>query len=100
MNLYECEMMFTASVGLKTINDLLSQCRLDEKLQIKDALTITVTQTLPEIPSDEYLKTVAKIIMEHYENREFNIVACRFSGYRNIRVITQKETEHEENHPE
>lgn len=90
---YECEMMFTATVGLKTINDLLEQCRLDERLQVKDALSITVTQTLPEIPSEEYLKTLAKIIMENYEHRELNIVACRFSGYKNIRVVTQEEVE-------
>ena len=93
MNLFECEMMFTATVGLKGVNDFLERCNFDERLQVKDALCILVTQTLPEIPSDEYLKTLAKIIKENYEHRELNIVACRFSGYKNIRVVTREEVE-------
>ena len=91
VNLYECEMMFKATVGLKEINDVLEQCGFDESLQIKDALNITVTQTLPEIPDETYLQSIAKIIRENYKSDKLTITACRFSGYKNIRVIKPKE---------
>lgn len=91
MALYEVEMMFTASVGLKRINGILRECGCDEVLQVKDAFTFTVKQVLVEMPDEEYLKKVADIIKENYETKDINIISCHFSGYRNVRVIKREE---------
>lgn len=96
MKLYELEMMFTASIGLKQINDILEQCGCNDLLMVKDAITITVKQVLPEIPSTEYLKKIADILKENYETKDINIIECHFSGYQNIRVIDQEELKHAE----
>ena len=93
MPLYECKMMFTVSFGFKTINDILSQCGCDERLHVKDAGTFTVTQLLPEIPNEEYLQKVAGIIKNNYETKEFNVIECRFAGYKNIQVVKLEEEE-------
>lgn len=95
MTLYKCEMMFSVSFGFRTVNEFLSQCGYDEQLHIKDAGTFTVTQVLPEIPDDEYLRKVADIIKRNYETKELNVIECHFSGYKNIKVIQAEEIEHE-----
>lgn len=87
MTLYKCEMMFSASFGFKTINDMLSQCGCNELLHLKDAGTFTVTQVLPEIPDDEYLSKVADIIKKNYETKEINVIECRFAGYKSIKKV-------------
>ena len=91
MAMYEMEMVFSASVGLKEINDILRQTGCNDTLQIKDAITISVKQTLPAIPSEEYLSQVADILKNNYETKDINITECHFSGYRNIREIKNKE---------
>ena len=93
MTLYECEMMFTATIGLKEINHVLTQFGCDYTLQVKDAVTFNVTQTLMEIPDKEYLQRVADILKEGYETEKCNVIECHFSGYKNIRVINLKEAE-------
>ena len=91
MTLYKCEMMFSASFGFKTVNEFLSQCGYDEQLHIKDAGTFKVTQVLPEIPDEDYLRKVAGIIKENYETKELNVIECHFTGYKNIQVIKPEE---------
>lgn len=93
MTLYKCEMMFSVSFGFKTVNDILSQCGYDEQLHIKDAGTFTVTQVLPEIPDEEYLRKVADIIKDNYETKELNVIECHFAGYKNIRMVKPEEVE-------
>lgn len=88
--MYEIEMVFSASVGFKTINDILRQTGCNDTLQIKDAITISVKQTLPTIPNEEYLRKVADILKNNYETKDYNITECHFTGYRNIREINLK----------
>lgn len=90
---FEMELIFTASVGLRQINELTKQCGFDEILQIKDALTVTIKQVLPSIPTDDYLRELAKIIKETYKTKQFNVTECRFTGYKYLREIEQEESE-------
>lgn len=95
MTLYKCEMMFAVSFGFKTINNILSQCGCKELLQIEDAGTFTVTQILPKIPDDDYLRKVEDIIKANYDTKELNVTECHFSGYKNIKVMQTEDFEHE-----
>lgn len=83
--LYEMEMIFSASVGFKEINDIMSQMGCNDKLQIKDALKFSIKQVLPAIPDEEYLQKVADVIKEEYQNGQYNITECHFEGYKYLR---------------
>lgn len=88
VRVYEMEMVFSASVGLKEINDILRQTGCNDTLQIKDALSVSVKQVLPAVPDEEYLRKVAEIIKSNYETKDVNITECHFAGYKSIREIT------------
>ena len=85
---YEMEMVFSASVGLKQINDILRQTGCNDTLQIKDALSVYIKEVLPAMPDEEYLRKVAEVIKSNYETNDINITECHFAGYKSIREIT------------
>ena len=85
---YEIEMVFTASVGLKEINDIMHQCGCDGSLQLKDAIQIKLKQIFVALPDDDYIHRVAEIIKTNYESERFNITDIKFDGYKYIREIT------------
>lgn len=87
---YEMEMVFTASVGLKQINSFLEQM-FDEKLQVKDALSISIKKVLPVIPDDDYIQKIAGIIKDNYETKDINITEIHFDGYKYLRQISVEE---------
>lgn len=87
---YEMEMTFSASIGFREINDMLSHMGMEERLQIKDALKISLKQVLPCIPDEDYLRQAAQIIKETYRTRVFTITECHFVGYRYIREIARE----------
>lgn len=84
---YEVEMVFSASVGFKQINDILRQVGCKDELQIKKALNITLTQTLAAIPDEEYLRKCAGIIKDNYETNDIYLTECHFDSYKSIREI-------------
>ena len=82
MKVYEMIMEFEVTVGLKDLNDLL--CSVGgpgEKIGVA-GYTLTITQTIPFIPNDEYLDQVARIIKEKYKPNNLEILDCRFRGYQ------------------
>lgn len=85
---YEMEMVFSASVGLKEINDMMHQIGFKESLQIEDAIEIKLQQTLVSFPDEDYILRVAEIIKNNYETDRFNITDIHFTGYKYIREIT------------
>lgn len=88
MKAYEMEMKFTATLGLKFINDMLQRLGDSGKYQVKDALTITIKQVLPCIPDDDYLRKVEQAIIDTYKpNKDFDILECHFSGYNYLKEI-------------
>ena len=84
---YDMEMVFSASVGLKEINDFMHQMGFNESLQIKDAIEIKLQQTLASLPDEDYIGKVAEIIKTNYETEHFNITDINFDGYTYIREI-------------
>ena len=88
---YEMEMVFSASVGLKKINSILDNIAFAEKLQVQDALSISLKQTLPFVPDDNYIQQIAGVIKDNYETDEINITQIRFVGYKYLRQISVEE---------
>lgn len=87
---YEMEMIFSASVGFREINDILHHMGIDDSLQIRDALTISVKEVLPCIPDEYYLRLVAQTIKDYYETEKIKLTECHFIGYKYIRKIKQE----------
>ena len=88
---YEMEMVFSASVGLRQINEIMEQMGCTDKLPIRDALSVSVKQVLPTIPGDDYIKAIADAIKENYKTKDFTVTECHFTGYKYLREITIKE---------
>lgn len=88
---YEMEMVFSVSVELRQINDFMAQMGIDDKIQIRDAVSVSLKQVLPIIPDDDYLRKVADVIKDTYKTRDIAATKCRFTGYKYIREITVKE---------
>lgn len=82
MKVYEMIMEFEITVGLKDLNDLL--CRVGgpgEKIGVA-GYSLTLTQTIPFVPNDEYINKVTAIIKEKYKPNNLEILECRFNGYK------------------
>lgn len=88
---YEMEMVFSVSVGLRQINDIMAQMGCDDKLQIRDAVAVSVKQVLPSVPDDAYIRRIADVIKETYKTSEFTATECHFKCYKYLREITVKE---------
>ena len=84
---YEMELVFTGSLGMKDVNDLLRYCGCEETYLIKNALKIKIKQTLLKIPDEAYLEQIARILEENYETKQFTLMDCRFTGYKYIREV-------------
>lgn len=87
MKAYEMEMKFTATIGLKFINDILHDIGESGKYQIKDALTFTIKQVSPCIPDEDYLHKVEQAIIDTYKHKDFDILECHFSGYTYLKEV-------------
>lgn len=100
MKAYEMKMKFTATVGVKFVNDILRELGDPGRYQIKDALTITIEQVLPFIPTEEYLRKVEQTITEHYQINDFDILECHFAGYSYLREVDISESKPKESEAE
>lgn len=97
MKAYEMEMKFTATLGVKFINDILQDLGDPGRYQIKDALTITIKQVLPCIPDDDYLHKVEQAIIDTYKLKDFNILSCHFAGYNYLKEVDTDKIKLKEN---
>lgn len=79
MKVYEMEMEFEVTVGLKEINDFMNLMGFEEKATLTGQI-MTLKQTIPFIPDEVYLRKVEGIIHEHYETEKFDIIDCKFKG--------------------
>lgn len=98
--IYKMCLKFKLSLGLKEINAITIACGFPEKLVAENITTITLTQTVPFIPSDETLTKYAQIIKDNYESDKFTCEKCVFDGYEYIHPVTMEELikEKEDNH--
>ena len=81
MKLYEMIMEFDITVGLKEINSFMEMFGYNDKAVIKGQ-TITLSQTVPFIPDENYIHKVEKLLKDKYETEDLNILDCRFRGYK------------------
>lgn len=98
VTLYEMVMEFEVTLGLKELNNFIGLMGFSEKAGITGQ-TVTLTQTGPFIPDDEYLRKVESIIKEKYNTNEFDILDCHFKGYKKFKAkeidITELEQQQE-----
>lgn len=83
MKMYKMEMEFEVVVGLKEINEFMNYMGFPEKTGI-GGQTITLTQTIPFIPDEEYIEKVENIIKEKYQTEKLEILDCKFKGYKSL----------------
>lgn len=80
--LYEMSIRFKADAGLKSMDGLLDACFPGERLSVKDALVLRMTQTVPFIPDPHTLEKYAAALQDAYsKNPEARISNVRFDGY-------------------
>lgn len=95
--LYEMSLKFTASAGLKSLDDMLSSAFPDEGLpRLKDAVTIRMRQVLPVVPDDEMIQAYAETIRKAYSERDTTLHDIRFDGYDYLRVVEDENNEKNE----
>lgn len=91
--LYKMCMKFKLTVGFKAINDIAATCGFSEKLVAKNAITVSVTQTVPFIPTDDIIAQYEHAIKEHYDVKGLSIESCKFDGYEYLTPLTVDETD-------
>lgn len=86
--LYEMSLKFTASAGLKSLDDMLSSAFPGEGLpRLKDAVTIRMRQVLPVVPDEAMIQAYAETIRKTYSERDTTLHDIRFDGYDYLRVV-------------
>ena len=83
MKMYEMELEFEVVLGLKEINDFMNLMGFEEKAAIVNQ-TLTLKQTISFIPNKEYIRKVEKIIKDEYQTDKFEILNCKFKGYKKL----------------
>lgn len=81
--LYEMVMEFDVTLGLKEFNSVMELFGYHEKSGITGQI-ITLSQTIPFIPNEEYIHKVENILKDKYETKKFNILECHFRGYKKL----------------
>lgn len=92
ITLYKMCMKFKLTVGFKSINDIARICRVPEPIA-KDAITVSITQTVPFIPTDDIIAQYEHTIKKHYDVDSLSIKSCKFDGYEYLTPITMDKTD-------
>lgn len=86
--LYEMSLKFTASAGLKSLDDMLSSAFPGEGLpRLKDAVTVRMRQVLPVVPDADMIEAYAASIQKAYSERDTTLHDVKFEGYDYLRVV-------------
>lgn len=85
VKVYEMEMEFELTVGLRSVNDFMNQMGFPERTYTKGPI-LTLKQTLAIVPTKEYIKTIEETVRNHFKesNTELEIVDCNFKGYKSF----------------
>lgn len=81
--MYEMSMRFVGDAGLKSINDMLSYCGLQDRVIAEQAVTLRIEQVVPFIPDDDTIQKYIQVLTEaHAESKsEITVENIRFDGY-------------------
>lgn len=85
VKVYEMEMEFELTVGLRSVNDFMNQMGFAERTYVNGPI-LTLKQTLAIVPTKEYIKTIEETVKNHFKesNTELEIVDCHFKGYKSF----------------
>lgn len=92
LTLYDMRLTFSLDLGLKDINSIAKSAGIHEKMLVRNAQKMKLTQTVPFIPNEEILQEYADVIKNNYQSESFTCEACYFVGYDYIRPKTLLET--------
>ena len=91
VNLYNMEMKFELFMGLKKTDPLMDLLGYNAGTEIAKQ-TVTISQTLPFIPDEEYIEKVKGVLIEGYETDSLIVIKCEFKGYSKLLEV-QKEVD-------
>lgn len=92
LTLYEMRLTFSLDLGPKDINSIAENAGIHEKMLVRNAQKMKLTQTVPFIPDEETLQEYANVIKNNYQSESFTCEACKFIGFDYIRPKTLLET--------
>lgn len=83
VKIYEMEMIFELTLGLKTVDKFMSQMGVSDTLAAKGT-ELTIKQTVPFIPTEDYIHKIENVIKEHYSKEDVYVMDCNFKGYKKL----------------
>lgn len=92
--LYRMKIRFKADAGINEINNILAQLGDEGKMLSRNAVTLTMEQTVPFVPDGTTLEHYAKVLQEGYSQKNVTLYNARFDGYEYLHaVVPYMETE-------
>lgn len=95
---YDMAIKFKLSLTVKTFEPLAKITNTPNQIIAKNAMTVTLKQKLPIVPTEEMLQKYADAIKNNYTNPHFDCHECHFDGYEYINPITQEDIKNESTH--
>lgn len=86
---YEMCLEFSLTLSFKRINQFLKECRFQERPILRDAVIVSLKQTVPFIPTGKHLRAYEEAIQKTYETEDIACEECHFTGYKYLRPITE-----------
>lgn len=95
---YNMAIKFKLSLTVKAFEPLARITNMSHQIIAKNAMTITVKQKLPIVPTKKMLQKYADTIKENYTNPHFDCHECHFDGYEYLNPMTQEDIKNESTH--
>ena len=73
VKVYEMEMIFELTLGLKDIDEFMSNIGIHETLATKGT-NVTIKQTIAFIPNEDYIHKVENVIKENYSKDKVYVI--------------------------
>lgn len=83
IKVYEMEMEFELTIGIRSVNDFMNQMGFAERTYVTGPI-LTIKQTLPTVPTQEYIETIQETVKNHFKesNSDLEVADCVFKGYK------------------
>jgi hypothetical protein len=81
--MYEMIMDFDLTLTATSINDIMKDVDCSDAFGV-NGIILSVQQTIPFIPDEDYIAKVEDIIKAEYESNKFSVCDCKFKGYSKL----------------
>ena len=97
IKVYEMEMEFELTIGIRSVNDFMNQMGFAERTYVTGPI-LTIKQTLPTVPTQEYIETIQETVKNHFKesNSDLEVADCVFKGYKPGKYVSLGENKHYE----